>query len=368
VITVIGKKKNFWYFRIRVYDYVQGKNIDVYRSGFKTKKEASEASHEFAKSYEPKTEQYSVNSTFDDAFTEYLENRKRKIKITAYYNELPTFNKHILSFFSGIKLRQITNQLFNRWIKEMEIKQLSISYKNHILNTLKQIAVLIRRRYKIDLQFIEEEPSFRSDKYIENEKNIYTLEQAEKLIDMTDDVIYKTLFTVMFYSGMRLGEIRALNWNDYNGHGLSVRKSINTRIKKHIGEPMITTPKTKKSVRIVPLPLIATKRLNQYKVYCENKIGFSDGWYIFGDTEPLSETTLRRKLLMFSKQSNLHYVTPHGFRHSYTTLLYTLKVPDEIARETLGHESIETTRNIYTHISSKTVSDVLMDSFDKLDS
>jgi integrase len=77
---------------------------------------------------------------------------------------------------------------------------------------------------------------------------------------------------------------------------------------------------------------------------------------------------LRRKLLMFSKQSNLHYVTPHGFRHSYTTLLYTLKVPDEIARETLGHESIETTRNIYTHISSKTVSDVLMDSFDKLDS
>ncbi|MCU0105006.1 tyrosine-type recombinase/integrase [Acholeplasma vituli] len=89
-------------------------------------------------------------------------------------------------------------------------------------------------------------------------------------------------------------------------------------------------------------------------------------WFIFGDSEPLSETTLRRKLLNYSKRAGLHYVTPHGFRHSYTTLLYLLKVPDVIARETLGHESIETTRNIYTHISKTTVENVIMDSFKKI--
>lgn len=364
---MIGKKKSFWYFRIRVYDYVQGKNIDVYRSGFNTKKEASEAAQEYSKSFEPKTEQYSINSTFDDVYNEYLEIRKKKIKITVYYNELPTLNKHILSFFSGVKIRQISKQLFDRWIKEMSTKELSISYKSQILNTLKQIAVLVRRRYKMDLQFMEEEPLFKSDEYKDNEKKIYTLEQAKKLIDATDDDLYKTLFTIMYYSGMRLGEIRALNWKDFNGNGLNVRKSINTRIKKHTGESIITTPKTKKSVRSVPLPNIASESLKHYKTICENKAGYSMGWFIFGDSEPLSETTLRRKLLTYSKRAGLHYVTPHGFRHSYTTLLYLLKVPDEIARETLGHESIETTRNIYTHISSSYVTDTIIESFKMLD-
>lgn len=171
------KTKNGWYFRIRVYDYVQGKNIGVYRSGFKSKKEASEAAHEFSKSYEPQTEKYSLNATFDDAYNEYLEIRKKKIKITAYYNELPLFEKHILLFYKDIKIRQITRQVFSRWIKELEKKKLSISYKNHILNTMKQIAILIRRRYKLDLQFIEEEPIFRSDVFVDNEKKYIRLKR-----------------------------------------------------------------------------------------------------------------------------------------------------------------------------------------------
>jgi len=362
---MIGKKKDFWYFRIRVYDYVQGKNMDIYRSGFKTKKEATEASHEFAKSYEPKTEQYSVNSTFNDVYEEYLEIRKKRIKITVYYNEVPTYNKHILNFFSGVKIRQISKQLFNRWIKEMTAKELSITYKNQILNTLKQIAILIRRRYKIDLQFIEEEPPFRNDEYIEKSRSIYTLAEVKRLISCTDDILYKTMFGIMFFTGMRLGEIRALNWHDYENQSIIVRKSLNTRIKKQVGKNLVTTPKTRKAYRSIPLPDFANSLLINYKNICMNKCGYMEEWYIFGDSMPISETTLRRKLLMYSKKSGLHYVSPHGFRHSYTTVLYELSIPDEIARETLGHESIETTRNIYTHISKSVVDDTIINSFRK---
>lgn len=216
----------------------------------------------------------------------------------------------------------------------------------------------------MDLQFIEEEPLFRTDEYKDNEKKIYTLEQVNRLINIVEDPLYKTIFLIMFFSGMRLGEIRALTWKEYNGKAISVRKSINTRIKKHIGEAIITTPKTKKSVRQIPLPLSVANKLTEYLSYCEQKAGYNDNWYIFGDSEPISETTLRRKLLQYSKQCGLHYVSPHGFRHSYTTLLYILNVPDEITRETLGHESIETTRNIYTHISNKMVNDRLSESFE----
>lgn len=183
----------------------------------------------------------------------------------------------------------------------------------------------------------------------------------------TEDLLYKTIFTVLFYTGLRLGETRALTWGDYTGSSIVVKKSINTRIKKHIGESLITSPKTKKSVRQVPLPEYAIDMLDKYFEHCKLKLGFETNWFIFGDVEPISETTLRRKIQHYSKLSGLHYVSPHGFRHSYTTLLYNLKVPDEIARETLGHESIETTRNIYTHISQNTINDTINESFKKLD-
>ena len=236
-----------------------------------------------------------------------------------------------------------------------------------MLRELKGIAVFIRKNYKIGLSFIEDEPSFRSDEFKSDEKRYYTLDEFKTFISNVESVLYNAMFSVMFYTGLRLGELRALTWNDYYVTYFDIEKSVNTRIIKHIGKPLNTAPKTKKSVRTVTIPDVLNQSLIRHYNDCKMKSGFNKSWYIFGDTYPISENTIRNKLHSYSSKANMHYVNPHGFRHSYITLLYQLGVDELITSKSVGHESILTTRNIYTQISNKQKDSIIFDAFSKLE-
>ena len=70
-----------------------------------------------------------------------------------------------------------------------------------------------------------------------------------------------------------------------------------------------------------------------------------------GSGKPLRESKLLRNVLQpAAEQAGLSLVTWHQFRHIHSSLLNDLKVPVKIAQEQLGHASISTTLNIYTHV------------------
>lgn len=363
---MLDKNKKGWFFRIRVYDYNLNKNVEVYRSGFSTKKEAEIASVRMKTEYQPRENRVLERSSFEEVYQSYLLKRKKEKKITSFYNMVPTLDKNIFAHYKTFNINQINQTVFRKWINELESKDLNIDYKNSVLREMKSLAVFIRKNYRIDLSFIEEEPSFRNDNYELKEKGYYTLTQFNALIDVVDDRLYKAMFNTFFYTGIRLGELRALRWIDFKNKYLVIEKSINTRMIKHIGKPMITTPKTKKSNRTVPIPDLAMDSILKHYEDCKNKAGYTQSWYIFGDTYPIAENTIRNRLRMYAAKANIPYLNPHGFRHSYTTLLYRMGVSEMIASKTLGHESIATTRDIYTHISNEEKDDEILDAFSKL--
>lgn len=363
---MIDKNKKGWYFRIRVYDYQLNKNVAVYRSGFTTKKEAEIASIKMKTDYQPKEVRVLEKSSFVDVYDQYMLKRKKEKKITSYYNMVPTLNKNILEYYKSYTINQINSRVFRTWLNELDQRDLNIDYKNSVLREMKGIAEFIRKNYRIDLSFIEEEPPFRNDDFEVKEKQYYTLKEFNKLIDTVDDSLYKALFNTLFYTGIRLGELRTLKWTDFKTKYFNIEKSINTRMIKHIGKPMITAPKTRKSVRTVPIPELAMDSILAHYKDCESKAGFTSSWYIFGDTYPIAENTIRNRLRMYAAKANIPYLNPHGFRHSYTTLLYHMGVNELVASKTLGHESIATTRDIYTHISNNEKDDEILNAFSNL--
>jgi integrase len=66
--------------------------------------------------------------------------------------------------------------------------------------------------------------------------------------------------------------------------------------------------------------------------------------------EPLRESLLQRVLQPAAERAGLGRVTWHQFRHIHSSLLNDLRVPVKIAQEQLGHASLQTTLNIYTHV------------------
>lgn len=166
---------------------------------------------------------------------------------------------------------------------------------------------------------------------------------------------------LFMYTGCRLGEILALQWQDVDFEAGIIRVSksvswINNR-------PVIHEPKTKNAVRIVPL-------LGPLRDVLQGRRG-KPAEYILGGEKPLTGTAYQRRWQYYCRDAGLAegiekkrvqngkeirytfwkpLVTAHQFRHEFASVLYEAGVGEMEAQKILGHADISTTRKIYTHI------------------
>ena len=155
---------------------------------------------------------------------------------------------------------------------------------------------------------------------------------------------YKTMVELMAATGLRIGELLAVRWRavDMEVGTLAVRESVY--------EGKFQRPKTSKSRRTIPLGPHAIASLKEHRDRSTRK---SDDDLVFPNKsgEPLRESKLLERVLQpAAERAGLGRVTWHQFRHIHSSLLNDLRVPVKIAQEQLGHASIQTTLNIYTHV------------------
>ena len=148
-------------------------------------------------------------------------------------------------------------------------------------------------------------------------------------------------FQILFWTGIRIGELLALTFGDVDldGKVITISKSYQ-RLK---GKDVITPPKTPKSNRRVNIPQFLADDIRDYKesLYApqpEDRV------------IPVAKTFLEKEMKRGIKLSGMKKIHIHSLRHSHTSLLIEMGVsPKEIA-ERLGHENIETTLNTYSHL------------------
>lgn len=252
---------------------------------------------------------------------------------------------------------------FNNKIYEAFINQLLDSGRKDGTGLSSKMVLDIRSVLKGILEFAE-----KSGELIPCNLNLYPIKLKTKpfyvLSKKEHQVLQEALLQDLngrnlgiltsLYTGLRLGELCALQWSDINFEDqiIEVTKTMQ-RIKDysetaaHKTKIVITSPKTSGSMRKVPIPVFLLELLQDVKVSSESDAylltGLSDKFY-----EPRSMEYYFKKIL---RQCNLNSVHFHCLRHTFATRCVELGFDVKTLSEILGHSNINTTLNRYVHPS-----------------
>lgn len=339
-----------YYFRANLgYNPQTGKQIQKYKSGFKTKKEAKE---EYSKLILASAEESSADKeqpTFKSFVEEiYLPWYETQVKESTYKNRYSTIQKHF-SYFYRKKVDEIEPMHVQTWQLKLA-KEFSPNYVRIVQGML---AVAFDRA--IILGLCKKNPA-RMVGNVKSQKvkvDFWTLEEFQKVISL----LYKgdyyehylfISFWLLFMTGMRIGEAAALQWDDIDFETglLSISKSL---YYKSMEEFKFVEPKTQASKRTIVIDEDTIRELKEWKSV-QQKVLKECNFVISYSGIPTSKHTLPRALEKLASLAGVHRIKIHALRHSHASLLISMGENPLIIKDRLGHEKIQTTLGTYGHL------------------
>ncbi len=319
---------------------------------YKLSSEAKDAEREFLNSIEKK-DITDTNISFEDVYNEWLLIKKRVIKCTTFYRLKKCLNKRVLSFFKKYKLHTIKMDTINKWYSYLESTNTSEEYQNSLIGSFKEILTYAKDNYEFDPKIISKVQKKRISREVktirEAEWNFWTNEEFDTFIKCVDDSLYYTIFNFLYYTGLRIGEMIALTWEDINleKKELYIRNNFTDKIEDKVYD--IVDPKSKNSIRIVDLDDYTYELLTEHYIKEKNIYNFSKEMFVFGNVKYIAPTTFRRKLDEYIDKAEVKRITPHGFRHSHASLLIHLGCDSREVAKRLG-DTVQVIESTYYHM------------------
>jgi integrase len=168
---------------------------------------------------------------------------------------------------------------------------------------------------------------------------------------------YYGLFYLALFTGMRRSELLALRWCDMD---LLLCQAHITRTLHHLrtGEIVIRAPKSAKGRRMVSLSPSTALLLQEHRDKQEAQramlgIPLKDDDLVFSDLEgkPLLPDTISHVWAKLVKRTGLEGIRFHDARHTHASLMLKQGVHPKVVQERLGHATISTTLDLYSHIA-----------------
>lgn len=333
--------KQLWYFSVR-YDDWTGERKRKKQEGFKTQREAKEAEANFLNS-----KRTDIDITFENLVNAYIENRNARIAQTTLATKGHMIRTKILPYFAKMPISSIDTTAVMKWQTELMNyrnpktgEPYSQTYLRQIHNQLSTIFNFAIRYYgltKNPAQLCGSMGKQNAEKF-----DFWTYEEFQQFIQSTkNDISVYTIFSLFFYSGMRMGELLALTLNDFDFEKNTI--SINKSLAVIDGEPTAKNTKTAKSNRVIAMPVpimdIVRDYVSQLYDYVPERRLFQS-----------SKTSLHRDMKKYCDISKIRKIKVHELRHSHASHLIELGVSPLTISERLGHEDIKTTLNTYSHL------------------
>lgn len=222
--------------------------------------------------------------------------------------------------------------------------------------TVKDIVIVLKMIIKFGVKNNYLEYKQIDIKYPTNQKNtkldVMTKIDQKKLLDyLRGNFTFKNMgIYICLNTGMRIGEICALRWEDIdvNDGVIRVRHTLQ-RIyileddKKHT-ELILDTPKTSNSLRDIPMSSELLKLMKPI-----SKVVNQDYFVVSNDINPIEPRTYRNYFKNLCKELDLPEIKFHGLRHTFATRLIESKSDYKTVSVILGHSNISTTLNLYVH-------------------
>lgn len=315
------------------------------------------------------------NIILQDWIVAWLEDYKKiALKRSSIDNYYRYFNSHIKDSALGkTPLKKVTANQLQKFINEKSATGkvdgsggLSRASVKHIFNVIygaMEQAVksgILSRNVCIAITLPKKE---------KRETLYFTPEQANQFLELVRSTKYYPLYSLELVCGLRLGEIVALRWENVHldDKRIDIKLSaaiVSKQVQHEKGvihsEVILQTPKTRKSMRSLYIeePLITmlrNLRKEQIKKNMELGDAFVNSGFVFTNDycnmmHPRSIQDHLKRTLKNTKLPPLHF---HCLRHTSASLMLYHGVDIKTVQEVLGHEDIQTTLDIYTHVMEK---------------
>ena len=285
--------------------------------------------------------------TIEKITNEFLTKARPKLKESTYSGYSFICERHIIPYFKGTDISQLNNDTIRDFVlykmKNGGLDGTALSPKT-INDMLCLLAQIIRSHIQFDLDI--EKPQ-----YIQEEINVLTEIDYNKLKTYlaigTDSK--KLGIIIVLLTGLRLGELCSLKWSDIDLEKgtISINKTIQ-RIKStdqystSKTKIVIDTPKSKASVRTIPIPLILLSKLGNFKS--------SDNSYILTNTNKHIEPRVyQRHFKSYLKECGIREYNFHVLRHTFATMAISKEMDIKTLSMLLGHTDVGFTMKRYIH-------------------
>lgn len=312
-----------------------GNKKQVKKRGFKTKREALAYESDITLKKDG-----NLDMKFTDFYELYIDDMSTRLKPTTLETKKNIAKKYILEYFKKISLLDITALTIRAWQNEILKLNLSETFCRTINNQLSSVMNYAVKYYNLQSNPVRQAGGI--GKRNANEMKIWTVEEFNKFAEcIKEKFMYYVAFKILFWTGMRIGELLALTVEDFNIKKQTLRINKNYQVLK--GVEMITTPKTIKSIRVLEIDDELASELNMYikMIYLAD-----NSTRLF----PFTRSSFSRILKVYAQKAEIKQIRVHDLRHSHASLLLHEGMDIASVARRLGHENVETTLKTYTHI------------------
>lgn len=279
--------------------------------------------------------------TFQSFVEIYHNDMSHRLRENTMLSKLYIMDLKILPYFGKRKVLDIKASDIRAWQNEIIQQGYKPTYLKAINNQLTAVYNYAVRYYDLPINPCVVAGSMGKNRA--DEMEYWTQEEFEQFLkSVSDKKISYFSFMMMYWTGIRVGELLALTISDidFESKTLTINKSLQRIERRNV----ITEPKTERGKRVISLPDFLVEKLKEY-VDCLYVIMKTDRLFMI--TKSFLEYEIKRGISL----SGMKKIRLHDLRHSHATLLISkLNVQPALVAQRLGHEKIQATLDTYSHL------------------
>ena len=292
--------------------------------------------------------------TVGELIRQYMATLGNQNKQSVIYDKGKVYDAFVLPYFKDTPIDKLTKEELYQWQDKVYALRnprngnyFSHKYLLKIHSHFNSFLSWVEQRYALKNNLAEVvKPKTRTTK---KEMQFWTREQFEQFISVVDDATYHALFTFMFFTGRRKGELFALYKTDITPNKITYDKSVNRRT-YGLETWEITTTKADK---VCTLPTSKPVR-EEIKRYTPPK----EGQFYFGGKEPLAPATVTRAFNAYTEKANLPKIRIHDLRHSFVSMLIHLGANMMVIADLIS-DNVEQVTKTYGHLYEQDKIDII---------
>ena len=354
---------------------INGIKIQLYNFNLKELKvEFEKRKQEARQGVDKKLSNITLNEWFEEWFTRY---KIPKIKETSITPMKTKYRANFGRLIGNMKVSEIRNMDIQDVINTMQREGKATSSMRDALGRVRECLESAKNN-----RIISENPCFDITVPWENvskERRFLSQEEQNRFLLQVEDNWYKEMFYIMFLTGMRIGEVGGLKWEDvdFKNKCININRSLSCNYDSGVKTVKLTTPKTHNSYRKIPFMGEAEEMfLSQKKKQdiIKKELGkryrsdgeFADLVFVTSMGSPVfrhhAEKEVKKVVKAINEQEAFdsvrekrepHYfedLYPHAIRHTFCSRCFQLNMNPKVVQKLMGHQHYSTTIDIYTHV------------------